>query len=163
MKTEELLSKSTITSSRTLTIYSATVLAIFLTQTDLKELPGIGSLQGKETTRYGLVMAVLVFMIVVHNVNFWSDVYGAKAEHATKSFQGLKNALRNLKAPTRNTASAEQSLNEFSERVAHQRAVSERLNWFAREGLHIIAPMLLAVPACVVLAWKVYTLISAGE
>ena len=73
MKVSDFLSGPTISSSRALTFYSATLVAIVWTGTPPANLPGIGHLKANNLTLYWMMLAVLSFMFVAHVVNWAND------------------------------------------------------------------------------------------
>lgn len=154
MKIDELLSKSTRLSSRTLTIYSATVLAVAWTNTELKQLPGIGFLSGSEINRHVIVLLVLLFMTAIHFINFRNDILTDEGRSASEVYHTLTKALNDRESIPKHVPGT----SEFLKQLEDARRRLRHINLVAREGLHLGVPMLLALAACGMLGWKIYLL-----
>ncbi len=95
----KLLSGSTIVSSRTLTIYSATIVLIRTTNTKLEDVPAVSWLSKGETNPYWIVLLILLFMSVSHYLNWWHDISSSKALTKLEHFRNVSKGTADVENP----------------------------------------------------------------
>lgn len=169
MKVGELLSGPTLTSSRTLTVFAATVSVVIVTGSDFSKLPLLGGLTIEETQVYWLLLGLLAFLSVVHFVNWFNDVV---ADHE-KRLRNISDVhMRKRKRDESVTAWLDGQLTEgrFTRRQLHSEGKitldshpqifaaietekaersSRRLNFVIQFGLHIAVPFALTLFAAI--------------
>ncbi len=177
MKVGELLSGPTLTSSRALTVFAATVLIVVWTETDPTQLPLLRGFNLVATNVYWLLAGLLAFLAVVHGLNWSNDVVSErKARLYTSHEHHIRNRPNPLFDPTdwlNDTPAGEspqtrrvryETGGESSDklRLVMQNAIdseiaakqSKWLNFAILFGLHVAVPGMLALAAAASLYFK---------
>jgi len=171
MKVSELLSAPTLTSSRTLTVFSATVLVVLWTDTDPTKLPLLRGLNLDNVLVYWLLLIILGFMSVAHLVNWINDAVAnkrARLEEISDIHMRNKERQQNVttwldetvihdeKPITRRQMHAEKKITRDAQphifaaiETENANRSSRRLNSIIQFGLHIAVPGVLAIPAAI--------------
>lgn len=169
MKVNEILSATTIGSSRALSIFSASVIAVNWTGTSLETLPAIGSLKADEKTLAWMVFGVLIFMAVTHFVNWWNDTRSFESSQLRETFgyvntntnsqflEIAKQASKKVKPDVEGTARNQRMKDSASAALASIDKVKIS-NWLVRNALHLAVPAALTVVAVGTLSRKLIVL-----
>jgi len=176
MKVSELLSAPTVGSSRALTAYSIALLAILVTGTKFSSIPGIGQLEGDETSKVNIAVAVLVFMSLSHFVNWLNDVRSNEASAARDEFEFQTRPIIHDQP----VVSHEEFLDErriqgneiYLKRREFERFSDDRfayaywvdrtkkrsrmVNWILQNAMHLTVPFVLSSAALVGLGIRLY-------
>ncbi|MEO9875319.1 MAG: hypothetical protein ABJM26_04855 [Anderseniella sp.] len=176
MKVGDLLSGPTLTSSRTLTVFAATILIVVWTDTNPKDLPLLKGLNLDQTNVYWLLSGLLFFLSVVHVVNWWNDNTSERKANLSDAHAVIlrkKTPITSATAWLDAQATSEgrtrrelfafgeageldrpQILNAIKTEAAEKR--SRQLNFAIQFGLHISVPMSLAVGAAIGLIFRLW-------
>lgn len=101
LKVGDLLSGPTIVSSRTLTIFAATIIVIWATNTKLEDVPAVSWISKGDIDPYWVILIILIFMSASHAINWWNDIGSHKARSELRAFRATVKRESDLENPTK--------------------------------------------------------------
>lgn len=165
MKVNELLSTVTIGSSRTLSIYSATLIAVSITETPFKNVPILAFLNNaSENTLAIAAIVILAFVAVSHSLNWQNDVVSRSYSESIQRYEKLHTGTV-MYAPPDSYMNDHRRSGRFDDKspdfgndadtevikaafaAEKEMKVSRRLNYAITGVMHYLVPNVLAIVA----------------